>query len=301
METRELGWDDLRLFLAVARSGGLRAAASAAQLSPAALGRRMTVLERDFGRPLFDRSATGYELTAAGRDLLERAREIEGSVRALERWREGVSGERIVRVSAGPLLSEFLASVIGDIWSAGESMRIEFVTTSANLDIERRAADIDFRREQPLEPGVARRRVCTMAYALYSGRRRVNGIAAGLFVGIGGDAAHLPHARWLEAHHGDRIGVSGNDLIAVRRLVASGAGLGVLPCFAGDRDPDLVRVGPLIEELAHPLWMVTHQEERHQPSVRAVIERVSSVITRHRPLFAGGPQTPDADAERDSS
>lgn len=283
----DLSWDDLRLFLSVARLGGLRAASASARLSPATLGRRITALERQVGRQLFERSLTGYALTRPGEELLHRAEEVEAAMRGVDRWQEGALGERTVRISAGAFLSQFLSAHIGELWRVDDGILLEFLTTFENLDITRRAADIDFRRERPVERGVARRRLGSVAYALYSGRQRINGVEAGLFVGVTGDASSQPMARWLDAHHGDRVGVRGNDLHAVLRLVASGAGLSVLPCFAGDSDERLIRLGAVIPELGHELWLVTHEEGRHDPAVRKVSQRAAALIQEHAALLAG--------------
>ena len=111
-----ISWDDLRLFLDVARLGGLSAATSTTGLSAATLGRRVTALEQQIGEPLFIRRQTGYQLTPAGEELLARAEDVEAAMRALTRWRDGSVGEQIVRISAGTWTSAFLARHIGELW-----------------------------------------------------------------------------------------------------------------------------------------------------------------------------------------
>ena len=96
-----IDWADLRLFLDVARLGGLSAATETTGLSAATLGRRVTALEKQIGEPLFVRSHAGYSLTAAGEELLRRAEDVEAAMTSLTRWRDGTLGERVVRVSAG--------------------------------------------------------------------------------------------------------------------------------------------------------------------------------------------------------
>ena len=81
----DISWDDLRLFLDVARLGGLSAATSTTGLSAATLGRRVSALEGQIGEPLFVRSQTGYVMTAAGEELLKRAEDVESSMRSLTR------------------------------------------------------------------------------------------------------------------------------------------------------------------------------------------------------------------------
>jgi DNA-binding transcriptional LysR family regulator len=70
--------------------------------------------------------------------------------------------------------------------------------------------------------------------------------------------------------------------------VAAGAGLTVLPCFAGDSDPRLVRiVAAPIPELETEQWLVSHHEERHTREVRTVLDRTAKLLRAHGALFAG--------------
>ncbi len=282
-----IGWDDLRLFLDVARLGGLSAAAGKTTMSPATLGRRITALERQIGEALFVRSQKGYALTPAGEQVLRRAEDVEASVQALTHWRDGEIGERVVRVSAGTWTSAFISAHIGEIWTVEDGLRIELVTAHAKVDIGRRAADLGLRAARPTETGLAGRRIGEVAHAIYSGRHLINGVAAGLFVGTTGDAALTAPARWQMAHHGDRIGVRGNDPTAVRELVAAGAGLSVFPCFVGDADPRLVRVAQPIAELHQEQWLVSHAEGRHDRAVRIVADRIARLMADHAALFRG--------------
>src|SRR5262252_5674998 len=73
-----LDWDDVRVFLAVARHGSLRAAGRALGLSQPTIGRRLTGFETTFGGPtLFDRLPEGLRLNAAGEALMPAAQELE--------------------------------------------------------------------------------------------------------------------------------------------------------------------------------------------------------------------------------
>lgn len=282
-----LSWDDLRLFLDVARLGGLTAATTTTRLSAATLGRRVTALEHQIGEPLFIRRQTGYELTRAGEELLRRAEDVEQAMQAVSRWREGNIGEKIVRISAGTWTSVFLSRHIGELWHVDDGIRIELVTANEKVDIGRRAADIGLRAARPTEPFLAGKQIGKVAHALYAGRNLINGVEAGLFVGVVGDAANLPTARWLMAHHGDRVSARGNDPHSVMELVAAGAGLSLFPCFAADTEPRLSRVAAPIDELLQEQWLVTHHEDRHRPEVRQVANRITALMQANAPLFRG--------------
>jgi DNA-binding transcriptional LysR family regulator len=276
-------WDDLRLFLAVSRLGGLSAARAATALSPATLGRRITALERKIGVPLFKRLQTGYRLTGAGQELFAHAEEVERAMAGVSRWKEGAQAQRAVRLSAGNWTTDFLSRHIGEIWTQGDPV-IEFVAANARVDIGHRAADIGIRNARPEDPHLAGRRIGSVAFALY--RSRDGGDQTSV-VGLSGDTSTTPSARWLDALHGTSVRLKGNSVHAVRELVANGAGVSVLPCFVGDGDERLARMGEIIDELSTEQWLVAHHEERHVPAIRNLIERIATLMRAAGPLFAG--------------
>src|SRR5918995_6684088 len=76
--SKAMDWDGVRVFLAVARHGSLRAAGRALGLSQPTIGRRLAVFEATFGGPaLFDRLPEGLRLNGAGESLVEAAEELE--------------------------------------------------------------------------------------------------------------------------------------------------------------------------------------------------------------------------------
>lgn len=283
----DFSWDDLRLFLDVARLGGLSAATATTGLSAATLGRRVTALERQVGEALFVRSQMGYRLTPAGEELLQRAEDVEAAMLSLKRWKDGALGERVVRISAGPWTSAFLACHIDQLWTTADHFAVEFVTANQKVDIGRRNADIGIRNQRPTEQWLAARLMGRVAYGLYARPELVNGVAAGYFVGVAGEGNQTHSARWLNARHGDRIAVRGNDAMSVLELVAAGAGISVFPCFVGDGDLRLARMTGPIAELETDHWLVCHHEERHTPAVRTVTERIAALVAHNSALFHG--------------
>src|ERR1700732_1334687 len=83
-----MDWDGVRVFLAVARGGSMRAAGRALGLSQPTIARRLTAFEAPFGgAPLFDRLPEGVRLNAAGEQLLDAAEDAERAMLAVERRR----------------------------------------------------------------------------------------------------------------------------------------------------------------------------------------------------------------------
>src|SRR5258707_14179778 len=83
-----MDWNDVRVFLAVAREGSMRAAGRALGLSQPTIARRLAAFEATFGGPsLFDRLPEGLRLSAAGERLVPAAESVETAVLTLERRR----------------------------------------------------------------------------------------------------------------------------------------------------------------------------------------------------------------------
>src|SRR2546428_8106807 len=88
--------DHVETFVAIVRRGGFTRAASALHLSQPAVSRRLDLLEREVGRPLFERTRGGARLTEAGRAFLPHAEALLASAHD-----GGEAGRALQRPGAG--------------------------------------------------------------------------------------------------------------------------------------------------------------------------------------------------------
>src|SRR5215475_10364158 len=167
-----MDWNDVRIFLAVARHGSLRAAGRALGLSQPTVGRRLAAFEQTFGGPtLFDRLPDGLRLNAAGEALLAAAERLEKAALALERRRvagsPSLSGT--VRVSVGEWAEGFLARHCGRGEENGLPPRItlELVESPQTANLARRDADLALRHGVPEAGNLFVSKVGAIAGALY--------------------------------------------------------------------------------------------------------------------------------------
>lgn len=293
---KNLDWDDLRLFLAVARAGGLSAAVAGTGLSPATLGRRMTALERATGARLFRRRRDGYDLTEAGRDLLSRSAEAEAAMLSIERWSVETPLPAI-RIAAGAWTGAFLAAHADTVAGTKPRLAIEILTGAGLVDLLRREADLGIRNRRPTTSGLAGRRLGPVTFALYGATQFLSDNPSATtedrwtdcdwVLLAPPDAAEIPSAAWLDRRMRRAPVLRCTDPRNVADAVAGGAGLCVLPCFVGDRDVRLSRASPPIAELDHEQWLVSHDEDRHTRSIRIAAGRIAKLIQGRRNLFAG--------------
>jgi len=283
---KNLDWNDLRIFAAVARGGGLSPAAAELGSSPATVGRRMLALEEAVARPLFVRRQTGYELTADGRALLSKVLAMESSARPIEDWLSLGGRRPVVRISAGTWTANFFAENFSRLWTPDDNFRIAFKTTEARLDIAHREVEIGIRNQAQQGANLASRKTGDLAFAPFRARNHPSSGGED-WVAVAPEDAATISARWVNAQQGIVVAAWANTPRTLYDLIRSGVGKGVLPCFAGDRDPLLERAGPPIDELREGQWVVMHNDDRHRPEVRTVIERIVALFSAHAPLFGG--------------
>ncbi|MFP2931487.1 LysR substrate-binding domain-containing protein [Pyxidicoccus sp. 3LG] len=101
-----------------------------------------------------------------------------------------------------------------------------------------------------------------------------------------------------------RVGLRCNSLLSVVAATGAGVGLGLMPCFQGDQTPGLRRLLPPVAALRRDIWLVVHPDLQQSARVRAVLDFLSELLQRERPLLAGaglvepGPEAPGASLEK---
>ncbi|AGA05669.1 LysR family transcriptional regulator [Sinorhizobium meliloti] len=278
-------WDIYRCFVTVARTGGLTGAAQATGLSPATVGRRMLELEERTGRSLFIRSQTGYTLTGDGRFLFEQLQEMEAAARKVESWQKEGEGATVVRIAAGTWVSWLIAENFPAICTERDAFNISLTIGEARANLAYRESDIGIRAFEPEETYLAARPVGEVAYAAYRQKNAPGGVER--WVAVAEEDAISAYLRWPHEHAPGRIVATVTRPRSLLDLARAGAGRAVLPCFVGDLDPLLERVGDEIEPLRHRQWIVMNNEDRHRRDIRTVVDRMTRFLRSHTDLFAG--------------
>jgi DNA-binding transcriptional LysR family regulator len=281
-----LDWDDLRFFLAVARSGSTLAAGRLLRVSQTTAARRVAALEAALGLSLFERRQAGYALTSAGEGLLVHAEAMEAAAAALgdAAAAQGREASGVVRLTAIDLYAQtILPPLLRDLHEEQPGLRIELDTSDSPRDLAAGEADVALRGGTlATTGGLVARRIAADPWTLYCSRdyaaRHAKPASFADLRGhpiIGGGGAYVwpVYRKWLkrrglEASVAMEHGSASGLLAAVR----SGFGMAVLPSFMADRIPELVRVLEPSARDESGLWLVTHERLRHVPRVRAVMD-----------------------------
>lgn len=293
-------WDDLRFFLAVARSGTLTAAARQTATEHTTVARRILALEEALGRSLFHRSHVGYALTEAGEALLGVAEAMESAFLGA---RTGPAGEGhgvsgTVRIGAPDGFgSLFLAPRMHRLTGRHPGLEIEILATARIFSLSKREADIVISLSAPQQARVVARRLTDYRLCVYGSSAYLEAAAPirsaadfvrHPFVGYIEDMLFARELNYLnEVDPPPLARLRSTNLLAQVHATLAGAGLCILPAFIAAGHPGLVPVLPERLSLTRTFHMHIHEDYRKAAHVRAVAGFIAAEVRAAQGLFAG--------------
>jgi DNA-binding transcriptional LysR family regulator len=280
-----MDWDDLKHFLAVARSGSLTEAARELKTSAATVGRRIAALETKLGARLFDRQQTGYTLTESGEAIRLKAEDVEGGILAVEREALGRDSRVVGKVrvaTTGDIATLVIAPQLPNFRTRFPGLVLEIVASPEVVNLTRRDADVALRTVRPMQGDFVVRRVGSWNCALYARRSYADtrGLKAGTtdlskaeIITWNEESAHLRGGPWFSEHAAlSAIAFTANQRRIHHAACKAGLGVAILPCLAADRDSDLVCLVPAERVISVDLWLVVHRDLVRTPRVRVVMD-----------------------------
>ena len=302
-------WNDLRIFLAIARHGSALAAARALNLNQTTVTRRVGALELALGASLFLRGPRGSILTERGEALLPQAEAVERAALALDgdagRMQRDTGGE--IRITAPEaLMALFVGPLSLRFRERNPDIRFDYVSAETRLDLAKGDADIAFRAGGVLEgdtlvcqalPDNNWTAYCSTAYASRHGKPfGMEGMAGHKIIAFAGPIAAMPHLRHFmtQVQTCDLVGTS-NNVPNMAGMIRAGIGISILPCVVGDMQKDLTRCFAPPAGLWTPWWIVASREANE---LRRVRDFMSFAADQLRPLRGALNGTLDQDAAR---
>jgi len=292
-----MDWDNVRVFLAVARAGQFVAAAKRLRLDHATVSRRVAALEAALGARLFDRRTTGARMTSAGERFLAAAEEMESAFLHAQAEISDVDVELSgdVRIGAPDGFSTYyLAGALGDFVERNPSVRIQLAPVPQLVPLARREVDVVVVLDKPEEGRFVAQKLTDYSLGIYASAaylkthaapREVGELARHRLIGYVEEYAFSSALDYIRELYGGAP-TSFECASAVTQLEAlrAGLGLGVVHHFIARRFKDLRRVLPE-RRAARTYWLVTHQDTRGLGRIRAVCEHLAASVTRDRAMF----------------
>lgn len=287
MQKSQMKWDDLRVFLQVARNSRLVAAGRVLGMDPATVGRRVSALESALGAKLFDRSPQGYDLTEAGRKLIEHAQGME-SIASIAGEDVGGSSDSlsgVVRIGAPDGVSNYLLTeATAMLGRENPDLKIQIVALPQMFSLSRREADLAVAVSPPAAGRLKVRKVADYRLHLYGDRDVVAALGN---IQTREDLRAMPCIGYIsdmifdkELDYGAIIGterepcLASNSLIVQLRWTVGGHGLCILPDFVAAEYDNLVQVLPEQIDLTRSYYLVRHQDDDRIARINRVADMV---------------------------
>jgi DNA-binding transcriptional LysR family regulator len=285
-----VNWDDLRFFLAVARSASMSEAGRRLGVSQPTVSRRVAAMEERLGTALFEMGPRGHTLTAAAGDILETAEHVEEEITGISRRVYGHDG-RIsgnLRITCTDVMaSYYLAGRLARFAEDHPGVELSLNCSLQHLSLTRREADVAVRVTNNPPETLVGRRMAKVAIGVYAAPSYTAGpVEEGDWIGWKDES----YNRLVVTEHfpAARIRHRADDMLAIAAMARAGMGQVILPCYVGDSDPGLVRVVPEpVDSGIMDLWVLSHPEMRRAARVRAVTEFIGDSVVADRDLFEG--------------
>ena len=287
MQKSAMKWDDLRVFLAVARHSRLQVAGRSLGLDPATVGRRLTALEEALGAKLVDRSAQGYALTEAGLGLLAHAQGMESQMRAAT---EEIGGhaDRLsgtIRIGAPDGVSNYLiVDACDELSRDNPDLQVQVVALPRMFSLSKREADLAITVSPPTAGRLTVRKIADYRLRLYARQDLLAGL---------GPVRSMSDLRTLRGigYISDMIfdkeldyyallgretepSLTSNSLIVQLRWCLRGVGICILPEFVAREYPELTVLLPDDIRLTRSFYLVRHQDDARVARINRMAEVV---------------------------
>ena len=267
-----MDWDDLRVFLAVARDESLSAAGRRLKIDAATVGRRIARLEDAMAARLFAKGPQGYALTEAGSRLLSHAERaetaMEGASEAL-RGPEGLTG--LIRIGAPDGCANYLLpQVLAAICDENPGLEVQIVALPRVFNLSKREADMAIAVSRPEAGRLTVQKLTDYKLHLAASRSYIAGhppilSAADLHqhrvIGYIPDLIFDKELDYLAEIGAGTPPLASNSVSVQLNFLRHGAGVGVVHDFALPAAPELRRIIPGVISLTRSFWLIRHADD----------------------------------------
>lgn len=267
-------WDDLKVFLAVARHESLSAAGRVLKIDPATVGRRISRLEEALSVPLFAKSPQGYALTNEGQRLMDHATRAEQEVSAAFADLTGQAGQLSGQIRLGSpdgSANFLLPQVCAEIVENNPDLEVQIVALPRVFNLSRREADMAIAVSAPLAGRLSVQKVTDYKLSLVASRkylRRMPPISSlddlrdHRIVGYIQDMIFDKELDYMAEAGLPRVDLASNSVSVQLSWIRQGAGIGIVHDFSIPFGPEMIRVLPDQISLTRSFYLIRHVDDR---------------------------------------
>ncbi|MFK4825843.1 LysR family transcriptional regulator [Paenochrobactrum sp. BZR 588] len=292
-----MNWDDIRIFLAVARSGQILGAARRLGINHTTVARRLTALESALSTTLLSRRTNGSSLTQAGEEFLLAAERMEAEMLAARAHvgNADIAVAGTVRIGAPDGFGvTFLAPRLAKLTAQYPDLTVQLVPVPRSFSLSRREADIAITVERPDQGRLVARKLVDYTLGLYAHKdyldehgipQTVDQLSNHRLIGYVEDLVINPSLAYAPEISRDwRPDFEVSSALGQMEAVKAGAGIGILHAFIAREHPYLI---PILPErfIKRSYWLAYHESARTLRRVTAISALISQLVEHEKRLF----------------
>lgn len=285
----KLDWTDLSYVICVARTGSLSATARELGVNHSTVLRRITAFEQRAKVQLFIRDAKGYRLSAHGQSLLKDLEPLSEMMDHIAlRFRDydtELEGKLSVTTTVGLFQNRFKDAIFRFTRSY-PGIRLELLVSDDVKNLGHLESDIALRPTDQIADGYFGEKLCEVAFHIYGQRdllaslHSTDPFTCKPWVGLTGTMADGRLGQMLAQKVDDeQVALRANSLESVGAAVEAGIGLGILPTYIAERNPDLVQVSQGGPVFVSPVFSIVRKELQTSRRVNAFMNFIAKNLT----------------------
>ena len=287
----QFDWHLIRSFLAALDAGSLLGAAKVLNTSQPTVGRHVAELESQLGVVLFERTGRGLQPTAVALGLADSARAMESGALQLGRRLSSAQAQAqgTVRITASqPVANALLPSILARMREALPEIQIELVASNTVSNLLRREADIAVRMVQPEQGTLIAKKLGSVSVGVYAHKsylarhgtpQQPEDLFHHALIGYDADETMIRgFANYGHTMTKESFALRSDDLMVQWQALLAGCGIGFVADYMGRRQPDLVKLLPMLVIPPLPMWLAVHREIRSSQRIRAVFDYLATAL-----------------------
>ena len=292
-----MDWDDVRMFLAVARAGQILAASRKLGINHATLARRVSALEETLQTRLLIRRTNGCELTAEGEIFLNAAERMETEMLSAQASIGSIDAalSGTVRIGAPDGFGvSFLAPRLGALIARHPALKIQLVPVPRSFSLSQREADIAITLERPDQGRLISSKLTDYTLGLYASKtylaergtpQSTEALKGHRIIGYVEDLLFTPSLNFTQdVLRGLETTFEISSAIGQTEAVRSSAGIGILHDYVARQYSELVRILPEVS-VKRNYWTIFHESARELARVRTVASFLQEIVEAEREIF----------------
>lgn len=285
-----LEWNDFQIILAIYRTGTLSDSARLLKVNQSTISRALQRIETKAKQRIFFNLAGRYQITSEGKRYITAAESFD---KIAEEFSHGDSEASqvtgVVRLtSIEAFISGYLVAALPAFNKKFPDIALELNGSNETMNLLKRGYDLSLRLErEKTAASLIQKKIADIGIAVYT-HKSLTSDKSSSWIGYETALAQIPEEKWLKANVKDqKFSIRVSSYLSMEKALEEGLGMGLLPCFLGDKNPRLQRTANARSVMNRSIWLISHPETRREPSVDSFVKWLTVDLENNKSKLLG--------------